>query len=514
LSTPLAGAATIPGDGGVIARVQQVAKRYPGVLALDNVDFDIRAGEVRALLGKNGAGKSTLIRMLTGASEPDTGDVFIAGHRLSQPGQSRTAEAAQHGVRAVYQELSQVPGMSVAENLFLGRWLRGRSALSFPAMERETAAILAKLGVDLDPRARVGSLSPAQRQLAEIARVFLGEPKLVILDEPTSSLAAAEVELLFRAVRTLVEAGIAVIYVSHRMEEIRQIASTATVMRDGRVAGTVNVTETSTAEIVRLMLGHEDRQDAEISVNRTSSTTPVVLEARHIRLPPKLVDVGLQLRKGEVLGIAGLLGTGRTELLHVLAGLETPLSGDVLLDGKSLGRSSFESRVRHGIAYTPESRKEDGVIPELGVDENIVCTNFEKVSSGWLLSWARIAQATRNIVERLNIRAAFSSTRLATLSGGNQQKVVIGRWVHAGSRILLLDEATRGVDIEAKQQIYAIIRTLAQEGKSVIFVSSEIEELSKVCDRVLVLRAGRIVESFEAPLINAETLMASCISSS
>ncbi len=314
--------------------------------------------------------------------------------------------------------------------------------------------------------------------------------------------------------RTLVEAGIAVIYVSHRMEEIRQVASTATVMRDGRVAGTVNVTETSTGEIVRLMLGHDDRQDAEISSNPALGTTPVVLEARHIQLPPKLVDVDLQLRQGEVLGIAGLLGTGRTELLHVLAGLEAPLRGDVLLDGKSLGRSSFQSRVRHGIAFTPESRKEDGVIPELGVDENIVCTNFEKVSSGWLLSWARIALATRNIVERLNIRTAFSSTKLATLSGGNQQKVVIGRWVHAGSRILLLDEATRGVDIEAKQQLYAIIRALAQEGKSVIFVSSEIEELPKVCDRVLVLRVGRIVESFEAPHISAETLMASCISSS
>ena len=371
-------ASVATGGDGVVARVRGVVKKFPGVLALDNVDFEIRAGEVRALLGKNGAGKSTLIRILTGASAPDAGEVSILGHRLNQPGLSRTVEAARHGVRAVYQELSQVPEMSVAENLFLGRWRRVHGLLDFREMERRTHAILDRLGLDLDPRAKIAQLSPAQRQLAEIARVFLGEPKLVILDEPTSSLAAAQVELLFKAVRTLADDGIAVIYVSHRMEEIRQIASAATIMRDGRIVDTVDVADASTRDIVRLMLGHDESQDDVIAANPQLGSAPVVLRAAGVALPPKLESVDLELRQGEVLGIAGLLGSGRTELLSVLSGLAAPGRGEVCIDGAPQGNRDYRQRLRHGLGFTPESRKEDGIIPELGVDENIVCTNLDR----------------------------------------------------------------------------------------------------------------------------------------
>ena len=511
MTSELAQTAANPG-GDIVARVRGAVKKYPGVLALDDVDFDIRAGEVRALLGKNGAGKSTLIRLLTGADAPDVGEVVVMGHKLADPGQSRTIEAARHGVRAVYQELSQVPEMSVAENLFLGRWARNGAMLSFGEMERQTAIILHRLGIDLNPATPVGRLSPAERQLAEIARILLGEPRLVILDEPTSSLAAAEVELLFKAVRALAAGGVAVIYVSHRMEEIRQIASTATIMRDGRVADTVVVADTSTRDIVRLMLGHDETQDETIAGKPDLADAPVVLRASGIAMAPKLDGIDLELRRGEVLGIAGLLGAGRTELLEVLAGLTSPDAGAVAIDGRTLPVADYRRRLELGLGFTPESRKEDGIIPELGVDENTVFTDLSPVSVGGMLSWPRIRAAAAAIIGRMSIKVPDPSVHIANLSGGNQQKVVIGRWVHARSRILLLDEPTRGVDVEAKRQIYAIIRRLADEGKSIIFVSSEIEELPQVCDRVVVLSGGRLVAEFRAPGIDAEELMASCLS--
>ncbi|RWQ52050.1 MAG: sugar ABC transporter ATP-binding protein [Mesorhizobium sp.] len=492
----------------LVAAVRGATKHYPGVLALDDVDFEIRRGEVRALLGKNGAGKSTLIRLLTGATVPDSGEVTIDGTALTGSGTQRTVEAARLGVRAVYQELSLIVGMSIAENLFLGRWPSSMGVLSHGDMEHQARETLAPLGLKLDPRRRVATLSPAERQLVEIARVMIGEPKLVILDEPTSSLAAAEVELLFKAVRSLAAAGIAVIYVSHRMSEIRQIAEAATVMRDGRVAGTVEVAGADTAEIIRLMLGHSEQKDRLVGEARGGDA---VLSVRHLAVPPKLAGVSFDLRRGEVLGFAGLLGSGRTELLRAIGGLDAVRTGTVLLEEKDITRGSYGERVKSGIGMTPESRKEDGIMPLLGVDENTVATNFSKVAVNGVISASKMAEAAGDIIRRIGIKAARIDTPVGTLSGGNQQKVVIGRWIYAGSRILLLDEPTRGVDVEAKSQIYALIRQLAEQGKSIIFVSSEIEELPKVCDRVLVLKDGGFVQEFVAPGIETDALMAACL---
>ncbi|CAH2396220.1 sugar ABC transporter ATP-binding protein [Mesorhizobium escarrei] len=492
----------------LVAAVHGATKQYPGVLALDDVDFGIRRGEVRALLGKNGAGKSTLIRLLTGATVPDSGDVTIDGSSLTGSGTQRTVEAARLGVRAVYQELSLIVGMSIAENLFLGRWPSSMGVLSHGEMEHQARETLARLELKLDPRRRVATLSPAERQLVEIARVMIGEPKLVILDEPTSSLAAAEVELLFKAVRSLAAAGIAVIYVSHRMSEIRQIAEAATVMRDGKVAGTVELAGADTTEIIRLMLGHSEQEDRLVGEARGGDT---VLSVRHLAVPPKLAGVSFDLRRGEVLGFAGLLGSGRTELLRAIGGLDAVRAGTVLLDEKDITRGSYGERVKSGIGMTPESRKEDGIMPLLGVDENTVATDFSKVAVNGVISASRMAEAAGDIIRRIGIKTARIDTPVGTLSGGNQQKVVIGRWIYAGSRILLLDEPTRGVDVEAKSQIYALIRQLAAEGKSIVFVSSEIEELPKVCDRVLVLKDGCFVQEFVAPGIETDTLMAACL---
>jgi sugar transport system ATP-binding protein len=491
-----------------IAAVKGCTRQYPGVLALDNATFEIAPGEVRALLGKNGAGKSTLIRMLTGAETPDRGTVEINGMELAQSGSGRAQEAFDRGVRVVYQELSLVPGMSLAENLFLGRWPKQAGVIQYREMESQATDAMARLGLDLPPGKLVEGLSPAERQLLEIARVLLGKPKLVILDEPTSSLAAAEAQKVMEAVERIASEGIAVIYVSHRMNEIRQIAHSATIMRDGRIIDTVDVKGAGTREIVRLMLGSER---SEVTGLSNGSREKTVLDVRNLALAPKLASVSFTLHEGEVLGIAGLLGAGRTELLQAIMGVRPFDHGEVTVDGISVGRPRYRDMVRRGFGYTPESRKEEGIVPLLGVDENTLLTNFPAVTRHGVLSSSLVQKAAQRIIDRLHIKTARTDTPIGTLSGGNQQKVVIGRWVYADSRILLLDEPTRGVDVEAKAQIYAIIRELAAEGRSVIFVSSEIEELPLVCDRVLVLRDGSLQQEFIAPNIDQDAVMAACI---
>ena len=492
-----------------VASLRDCTRRYPGVLALDSATFAVAAGEVRALLGKNGAGKSTLIRMLTGAEIPDTGSVTINGVELSGSGSTRAQDSFQKGVRVVYQELSLVPGMTLAENLFLGRWPRKGGVIRYADMEAQAREAMAQLGLDLPPDRLVAGLSPAERQLLEIARAMLGRPKLISLDEPTSSLAAAEADKVMAAVTRVAAQGIAVIYVSHRMNEIRQIAHSATIMRDGRIIDTVDVKGADTREIVRLMLGSEASQAAALE---DRSQPGIVLEVHDLALAPKLSSVSFSLRQGEVLGIAGLLGSGRTELLQAIMGVRPFDTGDVRIGKQSVRSAGYKDMIARGFGYTPESRKEEGIVPLLGVDENTLSTNFSGVSRNGILSSRRMAEATRKIVDRLHIKTARTDTPIGTLSGGNQQKVVIGRWVYAGSRVLLLDEPTRGVDVEAKAQIYSIIRQLAAEGRSIIFVSSEIEELPLVCDRVLVLRDGTLQDEFKLPHIDQDSLMAACIS--
>ncbi len=492
-----------------IANLAGAVKRYAGVLALDNVDFSLRPGEVRALLGKNGAGKSTLIRLLTGAATPDEGSVELSGQSLDAIGENRTRQAAALGVRAVYQELSLVQDMSIAENMFLGVWPRRLGILDHRMMATRTNEALANLGLDIDPTTLIASLSPAERQLVEIARAMMGEPRLVILDEPTSSLAAAEVELVFAAVRRMKQRGVAVIYVSHRMKEIREIADSATVMRDGRAVSTLDIGGADTRDIVRMMLGHDEKKDELVEPRELGG---VVLSVRNIVSAPKLQDISFDLHQGEVLGIAGLLGSGRTELLRIIARLDAADAGSIMLDGKDTAGESWNGMLRLGLGMTPESRKDDGIVPLLGIDENTIITDPASVSALGVLSASRIAAVTRDIISRMSVKASMTTTPIGTLSGGNQQKIVIGRWVYAGSRLLLLDEPTRGVDVEAKSQIYAIIRKLAAEGKSIIFVSSEIEELPKVCDRVLVLREGHIAQIFNAPHIDVDELMTASIS--
>lgn len=493
-----------------VAEIRNAVKRYGGVLALDHVDFSIQAGEVRALLGKNGAGKSTLIRLLTGAECPDAGEVLLCGNRVPDNPDTRARHAAGVGVRVVYQELSLVPDMSIEENLYLGAWPRKSLALDDQAMRAGARAALAHLGLDnLDPRQTVASLTAAERQLVEIARALMGQPRLVILDEPTSSLTDREARRVLDAVRKMSANGIAVIYVSHRMKEIREIAQTATVMRDGRASPTHRLADMSDADIVELMLGHGQAIVQETL--RSHVLDEIALAVSGLCAPPKLAGVELTLKRGEVLGLAGLLGSGRSELVRAIAGLDPVSSGELVFRGERYTRWNYRQLLARGLGFTPESRKEQGIFAQLGVDENIVLTALRKVSRGRMLSAARVHDAAAAVIRSMGIKASTPAIPISTLSGGNQQKAVIGRWVHAQAQILLLDEPTRGVDVDAKQQIYAIMRALAAEGNSVIFVSSELEELPLVCDRVAVIRDGRIAEELAAPAITTQALMSACL---
>ena len=492
----------------IAASAHHVSRQYPGVLALDDVSIEIGVGEVRALLGKNGAGKSTLIRILTGAETPNAGKVRLGGVELDGGDAIRTRRAAQLGVRAVYQELSLVPGMEVAENMFLGVWPKAGGAISHREMHERAGQILKDLGFHIDPTAMVSELSPARRQLVEIARAMMEDARLVILDEPTSSLASDEVELVFEAVRRAAARGISVLYVSHRMKEIRAIASTATVMRDGRIIDTINVDETKTEAIVAMMLGKAAEKRP---VARKREVGETLLEVRDLQVAPKIESASFVARSGEVLGIAGLLGSGRTELMRAIAGIDRPDHGEVLLRGVAMEGISYVGRIARGIAITPENRKDDGVFPLLGVDENIVLGDWKQVCRNGVVQAGRVRSAVVDVIERMSIKATRPDIPVGTLSGGNQQKVVIGRWIHAGASVLLLDEPTRGVDVEAKTQIYDLVRSVTAEGAAVIFVSSEVEELPLVCDRVLVLREGRIMDEFKSPNIDAETVLAACI---
>jgi simple sugar transport system ATP-binding protein len=492
----------MPKSNELIAEVSGVSKTYGAVQALSGVDFSISRGEVRALLGKNGAGKSTLIRILAGVEEPDVGTLRINGKSLQGAG-VRSANAL--GVRTVYQELSLIPEMTVAENLFMGQWPNTFGIMKLSEIFDRCEKTLSEFGLDISPRATISELSIAQQQLVEIARAVSSEPSLLILDEPTSSLGSGEVDLVLSTVKAISERGVAVIYVSHRLAEIRKIADSVTVMRDGQIAANLTIEEATPSEIARTMLG-------KLSEERASDMAPkpgnkIAMNVSGIRVGNKVRDVSLEIRTGEVLGIAGLLGSGRTELLQALAGLSRVSAGEIKTFGIPTHNKGRKVTRRLGVGYTSEDRKSDGIIAERGIDENLVMAGWKKVSSLGVVRSARLRKTSENLISDLNIRTESPKVLIKNLSGGNQQKVVIGRQLHVGSRILLLDEPTRGVDIEAKAQIYRLLRDLAAKGDAVVFVSSEIEELALVADRVMVLSSGAVVGTFDAPDFNTETLL-------
>ncbi|MGF6882791.1 ABC-type sugar transport system ATPase subunit [Nocardia sp. GAS34] len=483
-----------------------LSKTYGTVKALVDVNLTLRAGEVRALLGKNGAGKSTLVNLISGSQQPDPGSgrLRVSGKEVhwSRPGDARAG-----GIAMVHQEFSLVPGLSVAENITLGRWPERQGFIDAKTLEDNARRAIEMLGEPIPLWQEVGNLSLAQQQLVEIAKALLDEPRVLILDEPTSALNSHEVHALLALIRRLAGQGVAIIYVSHRMKEIPLVADTLTVLRDGREVQTFGADEASAEKVAALIAGESGQVAARIE-HRDRRNEPVVLSVRDMHITGVLGGVEFDLHDGEVLGIAGLLGSGRTELLEAIYGLRPGVRGEVSVAGERILRRRPRRMLARGVGLTPEDRKGSGIVPMLGVGENILLSARGRVLPRFWIKPPREAAVTTETLRALSIVASTAGQEIGTLSGGNQQKAVIGRLLAAKMSVLLLDEPTRGIDVHAKGQIYKLIRELAVNGISSIFVSSELEELSEVCDRVLVLRDGRIRDEVVGAGATTEKLLA------
>jgi len=481
-----------------------VSKRFPGVVALDQVDFEVLAGEVHVLLGENGAGKSTLVKILSGAYRPDHGAVLMDGQPVDLTSPSA---ARRHAISTVYQELSLVPELTIAQNIFLGRELAmgASGVLRSGAMNAEAARLLGLLGVNVDPRRRVASLSLALRQVVEIVRALAQHARVLILDEPTSALSATETDELFARIRLLKADGVGVCYISHRMDELPRIADRITVMRDGRVVASGLTAQTPSAELVRLMVGRD--LVSEFPARVTPPSDEEALRLKEFGVPRKLHQVSLVVRRGEIVGLFGLIGAGRTELLRALYGLEPRTTGQVFVGGRPVLIGSPRQAIDRRLGLVPEDRHAQGLVLSMSVEQNAVLAALSACCSRGLLFPAMVRRLAQRYIDRLRIKAASPRMRVLNLSGGNQQKVVIARALATGAEVVLLDEPTRGIDVGAKREIYELIRTLAAEGKGLILVSSELPEILGMSDRIVVMRQGRLTGEFSRAQATQENLL-------
>ncbi|WP_407555588.1 sugar ABC transporter ATP-binding protein [Streptomyces sp. Pv4-95] len=489
--------------------VQGLTKSFPGVLALDGVDFAVRAGEVHALVGENGAGKSTLIKVLTGVHRPDAGELRHHG----RPVRFQTPLHAQHaGISTIYQEVNLIPLMSVARNLFLGREQRTRLGLiDFGRMHREAGTALADLGVRVDVRRPLHELGVGAQQMVALARARSVDARVVIMDEPTSSLEPREVATLFGVIRTLRERGVAVVYVSHRLDELYAVCDAVTVLRDGRSVHTGQLAGLDRLRLVSLMLGREMGEVRREGVTRFSGAHEAagaepVLAVEELTVPRRLHGISLSVRPGEVVGLGGLLGSGRSETAKAIAGA-LPAGGRVTVAGLPVRTGSTAAALRAGISLLPEDRKAEGILPGLSVRENIALAALPRLSRFGLVSRPRIDRVVDTFVRRLNIKASGPDQKVGELSGGNQQKVLLARWLAMHPRVLLLDEPTRGIDIGAKAEVQRLIDELAEDGLGVLLISSDVEELIEGSDRVVVLKDGAVVGELTGGDVTEDDLM-------
>ncbi|ADI05302.1 ABC transporter ATP binding protein [Streptomyces bingchenggensis BCW-1] len=491
-----------PPEPPPLLTMSAIAKSFPGVRALDGVDLDVQAGEVHCLLGQNGAGKSTLIKVLAGAHQPDQGEIHWQGRpvRLKSP-----VAAMRLGIATIYQELDLVEGLSVAENVFLGHELATGGFLRPRSARAATADLLARLGhPEIPPDALVGSLPAAGQQIVSMARALSHDVRLIVMDEPSAALDPDEVDNLFRIVGDLTGDGVAVVYISHRLEEIRRIGDRVSVLKDGRVAARgLPARTTPTRDIVALMTGRDveyafpERPAPDASSEAPGEGKPV-LRLEGLARAGEFEPLDLDLRPGEIVGLAGLVGSGRSEILETVYGARRPTAGRVLVDGRPLRPGSVTAAVRAGLGLAPEERKAQGLLMLESITRNVSVSSLARFSrAGWLDRGAE-RTAAREAVRDLSLRPDDPERPVRTLSGGNQQKAVLARWLLRGCRVLLLDEPTRGVDVGARAELYALIRRLADDGVAVLLVSSELPEVLGLADRVLVLREGRVVHTAPA----------------
>lgn len=477
-----------------------MTKSFSGVHALRGVDLEVLPGEVHCILGQNGAGKSTLIKVLAGVHRPDDGEITWSGERVEIP----TPEAAiELGIATMYQELDVVDGLTIAENIFLGHELATGGFTRRAEAARRTRELLGRLGhANLSPNADVGQLSAANKQIVSMARALSHDIKLIIMDEPSAVLDTEEVKNLFHVVKELTSAGIAVVYITHRLEEIRQIGDRITVLKDGRsMASGLPVADTARGDLIRLMTGRTVENVFPPAVP-VAPDSPVVLEVEGLGLAGVFEDVSFAVRAGEVVGLAGLVGSGRSEILETVYGARRSTSGSVRVAGKTLRRGSVVSAVDAGMGLTPEERKSQGLVLDEPIFVNVTLSSLSRHAKGGFLDERAERAVAREQIEALELRPADPDRPAATLSGGNQQKILLARWLVHGTRVLLLDEPTRGVDVGARAEIYGLIRRLAAAGNAIVVVSSEIEEVLGLADTVLVVSDGRVLQTLPASEID------------
>lgn len=488
-----------------LLRIVSLSKSFPGVKALDGVDFTLKRGSVHALMGENGAGKSTLMKCLFGVYEPEGGEIFLEGRKVSF--QSPKA-AMQSGVAMVHQELNQAEKLTVAENMWLGRlplYSRYFPFVNEGEMRKRTREIFSELGLKTDPNAKIEDLSVSERQMLEIARAVSYNAKIIVFDEPTSSLTEPEAERLFGIIETLKKRGCGVIYISHKMAEILRISDTVTVMRDGKRIATEKNEDLTVDEIIRLMVG---RELSSFYPERKPRLGEVILKCENLSGEYSLLkNADLVLREGEILGVAGLEGSGRTELLEAIFGLSSLSSGSITLKGKEVKNNSPIEAIKNGFALLTEERRRTGIFGILDILENTTVSARDRIKTGPFISVKKATRLTEGYVRRMRIKTPGVRAKIQNLSGGNQQKVILSRWLLTEPTVLLLDEPTRGIDVGAKYEIYTLLGELAAEGRGVIVVSSEMPELLGITDRIIVMSGGRVAGELYTEKATQEDIM-------
>ena len=489
--------------GEVILTMKEIDKSFPGVHALDHVNLEVRKGEVLALMGENGAGKSTLMKVLTGIYTKDSGTITYEGKEVEF---HNTREAQDAGIVIVHQELNMLAHLTVAQNIFIGREFRKGFLIDDQKMNEEAAKLFRKLNIDIDPKETMGNLTVGKQQMCEIAKAISHKAKVIIFDEPSAALTESEIEELFKIIRDLREQQLGIVYISHRMDEIKVITDRVTVMRDGTYVGTLITKDCTKNDIISMMVGRVIYEDPKTK-SMVKPDAPVVLKVEHLNAGRMVQDVSFELHRGEILGFSGLMGAGRTETARAIFGADPKESGDIYINGKKVDIKTPQDAVRYGIGYLSEDRKRFGIVVQKPVSENVTLANLESFLNGIFINKGDEKKKAGEYVESLAIKTPGVEQLVVNLSGGNQQKVVIAKWLCQNSDILIFDEPTRGIDVGAKNEIYKLMAKLAEEGKAIIMISSEMTEILRMSDRIIVMCEGRVTGEVDIAEAAQETIM-------